>query len=254
MPFDGAGNFTRVYNWVADKLASVKIQAARMDGEDDGFADAFNEVLLRNGVAPLTGDLKLGSNNITGVATGLDSMPSITFVGDATTGLFQPVPSSVGIAIDGVEIIRFTPEGMIAAGLGLTGLASIRSVLEYTTYINAAPGATVQIDYDTQAIIIYDVAATANWAFNVRGDVSTSLDDVMAVGNTMTAVVEVPQGATAFYGTAITIDGLAPSQIKWFGGGAPAAGTVNAIDVYSITIFKKADATFYVRASQSPAK
>ena len=44
-------------------------------------------------------------------------------------------------------------------------------------------------------------------------------------------------GATPYYLTAITIDGVAVTP-KWSGGTAPSAGNASAIDAYIITICK----------------
>jgi len=70
MPFDSQGNFTRVMNWQEDAANSIPILASRHDDEDDNFANGFNEVMCRDGRTQMTGQLKMGSNKIVGVATG----------------------------------------------------------------------------------------------------------------------------------------------------------------------------------------
>jgi hypothetical protein len=70
MPYDSQGVFTRVMNWQEDAANSVPIVASRHDDEDDNFAQGFNEVLCRDGRAPMTGALKMGSFKITGLANG----------------------------------------------------------------------------------------------------------------------------------------------------------------------------------------
>lgn len=242
MPYDGSGNFTRAYNWVADKLAAIKIQAARMDGEFDNYATALNQVLLRNGVAPLTGDLKLGANKVTGIAAGAVATPSLTFSGDATTGVYQPSAATIAAAISGVEQARFT-----SLGLSVGGITSIHGAFESAVIAAAALTGNVHLDYKTGALFINTANAVANFTFNVRGNGTTTLDSMMLVGQTLTLAVEAPQGATAYYCTAITVDSAA-ATVKWFGG-APTAGNVSGIDVYSITVIKTAAATFSVRAS-----
>ena len=64
----------------------------------------------------------------------------------------------------------------------------------------------------------------------------------------MTVVTLVTQGGTAYYNTAITVDGSAPTVV-WLSGSSPIAGTADGIDVYSYTVVKTADATFTVFAS-----
>lgn len=267
MPYDGSGNFTRLYNWTADKLAAIKIQSTRMDAEFDNYATALNSVILRSGVAPFTGDVKLGGNKITGLSGGSLGTPSLQFTGDLTTGMYLPAAGVLGFQVGGVDRLRLGSNGGYLVGnLGVgavtaprtaldvgSGLTSISGAFETHTLTATAITGTVNIDYKTQALVIYDSNAAGNFSFNIRGDSVTTLDSIMAIGQTCTLAVEVPQGATAFYCTAITVDGAAPSQLKWFGG-APTNGNASGIDIYTVTVIKKAANTFYVRASQAQAK
>lgn len=268
MAYDGFGNFTRAYNWVADKLASIKIQAARMDGEFDNFATALNQVILRNGVAAFTGDLKLGGNKVTGVGAGAEATPSIQYSADATTGMFFPAAGVVGLSAAGV--LRFAcnstgayvPSGQLfgigtatpRTQLDVVGIASFRSAFEDTIISAAAATGTINLDATVAPLMMLTLDAVANWTFNVRGDAGASLNSIMAIGQTITFAVEVPQGATAYYCTAITVDGAAPAAAKWAGGGAPTAGNASGVDIYAIRVTKTANATFQVRASQSQEK
>ena len=265
MPYDGLGNFTRSYNFVADRDAAIKIQAVRMDGEFDNYATAMNAVLLRNGVAPMTGDLKMGNNDISGLAMGAEATPSLSVTGDVTTGMWFPAAGVIAFSIVGVERARLTNTGFQVTGLqgintatprtalDVVGFTSVRGIFEDATISATALTGAINIDAVTQSVVVYDANAVANWTFNVRGDGATTLNSLMGIGQSLTLAVEVPQGATAYYCTAITVDGAVPSQLKWFGG-APAAGGISGIDVYSITIIKKAAATFYVRASKSQVR
>lgn len=92
--------------------------------------------------------------------------------------------------------------------------------------------------------------AAGNFTLNVRGNVSTSLNSMLSVGQTITAVFSCTNGATAYYLTALTIDGNAQT-VKWQGGTAPSAGNASSIDVYSFAITKTASATFMVLGSQT---
>lgn len=264
MGFDGSGNYARVTSWAADKAAAIKITASRHDLQDDDFAVAFNAVMLRNGIAPMTGALKMGGNNITGIGDGVVGAPSISFTDDVTSGFYSAATGQINIAIAGAEVGRITNLGLTVGAFGvntftprtaadIADLLSIQGVFEDTAYSTTALTGALNIDYSAQALIIFDANAVGNFTFNIRGDGTHTLDSLMEVGQTLTTTVEVPQGVAAFYCTAITVDGAAPAQIKWFGG-APAAGNVSGIDVYAISVYKKAAATFYVRASQQQAK
>jgi hypothetical protein len=59
----------------------------------------------------------------------------------------------------------------------------------------------------------------------------------------------VTQGSTAYYNSAVQVDGSSVTP-KWQGGTAPTAGNASGIDVYSYTIIKTGSAAFTVLASQ----
>lgn len=267
MPYDGFGNFTRSYNWTADKVALIKIQAARMDGEFDNYATALNQVLLRSGVAAMTGDFKAGGNKFTGIGLGTAGAPSLSVNGDTTTGLFFPTTATVALAGGGVERFRTTPTGaavpsgqLFGVGtstprtqLDVVGFSSVRGIFEDTTLSASALTGTVNLDAVTAGVIIYSANAAGNWTFNVRGDAANTLNSIMGIGQSLTFAIEVPQGAAPYYCTTVTVDGAAPSQLYWFDG-APTAGNASGIDVYTITVIKTAAATFKVRASQAQVR
>lgn len=266
MPFDGSGNFTRSYNFTADRNAAIKIQAPRVDGEFDNFSTAMNSTFLRSGVVAMAGNLKMGANSITGLASGSLGAPCLQFNADATTGYYLVAAGSMGFVMAGTERLRINTNGASIVGallignavgtprttLDVGGITSVRAAFEDAVISATAISGTIQIDVKTAAVVVLDSNAAGNFVFNIRGDGTTSLDALMAVGQALTLVVEVPQGATAYYCTSITVDSAAPSQTKWFGG-APTNGNVSSIDVYSITVIKKAAATFYVRAAQTAA-
>ena len=61
------------------------------------------------------------------------------------------------------------------------------------------------------------------------------------------------QGATAYYNSAVTIDGSSVTP-KWQGGTAPTSGNASGIDSYVYSIIKTGSATFTVLASQTQFK
>jgi len=64
----------------------------------------------------------------------------------------------------------------------------------------------------------------------------------------MTLAFLVTNGATAYYNSAVQVDGSSVTP-KWQGGTAPAAGNASSIDVYTYTIVKTGAAAFTVFAS-----
>jgi len=121
---------------------------------------------------------------------------------------------------------------------------------ERTTVSATAATGTVNFDASTQGVLYYTSNASANWTLNVRGNSSTTLNSILATGDSITVAFLVTQGATAYYGSALTIDGSSVTP-KYQGGTAFTAGNASSIDAYTYTIVKTASATFTVFASQT---
>jgi len=101
--------------------------------------------------------------------------------------------------------------------------------------------------------LYYTSNASANWTVNFRGSSGTSLNTLMSTGQTMTVAFLVTQGTTAYYNSAVQVDGTSVTP-KWQGGTAPTAGNASGIDVYTYTIIKTGSAAFTVLAGQTQFK
>ena len=132
-------------------------------------------------------------------------------------------------------------------GLDVGGTLEIDEVIEKAAISTGTTG-TINWDILVQAVIFYTNNQTANRTINFRGDGSTTLDSVMAVGQSMSAAVLMTQGSTAYYPNTIQIDGSAVTP-KWQGGSAPTGGNASGIDVYTFTLIKTAANTFTVLAT-----
>ena len=139
---------------------------------------------------------------------------------------------------------------MTVVGTSSTAGLKIADVLETATATTTAATGTINYDVTTQVVLFYTSNASANWTVNFRGSSGTSLNTLMATGEALTAAFLVTQGATAYYNSAVQIDGSSVTP-KWQGGTAPSAGNASSIDSYVYTIIKTANATFTVLASQT---
>lgn len=126
----------------------------------------------------------------------------------------------------------------------------IKSPEERLTIAATAAATTVHFDALTQGVLYYTSNATANWAFNVRGDSGTTLNSILTTGDSITVVFLVTNGSTAYYGSSMTIDGSAVTP-KYITGTAFTAGNASSIDSYVYTIIKTGNAAFTVLASQT---
>jgi hypothetical protein len=112
-----------------------------------------------------------------------------------------------------------------------------------TVSATAATG-TVNFDLVTQGVLYYTTNASANFTLNFRGNSGTTLNSILAVGDSVSAVFLNTNGGTAYYANAFQIDGSSVTP-KWSGGTAPAAGNASSIDAYSFTIIKTAATPTY---------
>jgi hypothetical protein len=121
---------------------------------------------------------------------------------------------------------------------------------ERTTISATAATGTVNFDASTQGTLYYTTNASANWTLNVRGNSGTTLNSIMATGDSLTITFLVTQGSTAYYASALTIDGTSVTP-KYQGGTAFAAGNASSIDAYTYAIVKTGSAAYTVFASQT---
>ena len=132
----------------------------------------------------------------------------------------------------------------------LSGGSLLKRVKETTTVSATAAANTINYDFITQSVLYYTSDATGNWVLNVRGDSSTTLNSVMSTGQSATVAFLATQGGTAYYQTALQVDGSSVTP-KWQGGSAPTEGNASGVDAYVFTIIKTADATFTALGSQT---
>lgn len=123
-------------------------------------------------------------------------------------------------------------------------------IVEPTTISATAATGTINYDVGTQSILYYTTNASANWTINLRASSSATLNSLMSTGQTITVTFLATQGATAYYNSAVTIDGSAVTP-KWQSGIAPNAGNASSIDSYTYAIIKTGNAAFTVIASQT---
>jgi hypothetical protein len=103
----------------------------------------------------------------------------------------------------------------------------------------SATAATGTVDYDAlaQVVLYYTTDASGNFTVNFRGNSGTSLDSVMSTGESLSATFLVTNGATAYYNSAVQVDGSSVTP-KWQGGSAPTSGNASSIDSYTYVIIK----------------
>ena len=165
----------------------------------------------------------------------------------AWTGLAYLIDAGGYATLSGVQTFTGTKT---FAGTTSTLAGVLTNAAEVATVSATAATGTIAYDVTTQSVLYYTSNASANWTVNFRASSGTSLNTAMATGQSVTAAFLVTQGATAYYNSAVQVDGSAVTP-KWQGGTAPAAGNASGIDAYIYTIIKTGSATFTVLASQT---
>jgi len=215
---------------------------------------------VSNDISPsLSGILDTNGNDIViddaGAIEDDSNNPYIRFQKTASAVNYIDVTNQAtgsGPAIDAVGTdsnidLNISPKGI---GRVVLGAGKIQQLAEKIT--NSATAATGTVNYDviTQAVLNYTTDASGNWTLNIRGDGSNSLDSIMDTGESITIAHIVKQGGTAYYNSAVQIDGSGVTP-EWQGGSAPTEGNASSLDVYTYTVIKTGSATFTVLASQT---
>ena len=187
------------------------------------------------------------TTGVTGTLPVANGGTGITSLGTGVATLLG-TPSSANLAS---AITDETGSGALVFGTSpVLTTPILKSPEERLTVSATAATGTVNFDALTQGVLYYTSNATANWTLNVRGDGSTTLNDSLTTNDSITIVFLATQGSTAYYGSALTIDGNAVTP-KYITGTAFSAGNASSIDSYVYTIIKTGSATFTVLASQT---
>lgn len=146
----------------------------------------------------------------------------------------------------------------VAGTASFTGTTSLTSpsltnelatgIRETTTISATASTGTINFDVSTQVVLYYTTNASGNFTLNFRGSSGATLNSILSTGQSLSATFLCTNGSTAYYNSAVTIDGNSVTP-KWQGGSAPTSGNASSIDVYTYVVIKTASATFTVLAS-----
>ena len=166
--------------------------------------------------------------------------------------------SAITAATAGTDYVAPGTATTFTAAQTFNGSSSVLAAVfanaaETTTISATAATGTINYDVTTQSVIYYTSNASANWTVNFRASSGTSLNTVLATGQSVTVVFLVTQGSTAYYNNALTIDGNSVTP-KYQGGTAWSSGNASGVDAYSYTIVKTGSAAFTVFAAQTQFK
>ena len=205
------------------------------------------------------------SGNLTGNASGLSGTPNIvTGSVTGTTGAFSG-NVSVGGVLTYEDVTNVDSLGIVTARTGIKVLAGGANIVGVTTAasgvdlngtlrekVNVTAGKlsdNLNIDLANGMVHLFTTAESTTAVPNIRVNGSTSLNSVMAIGESVVVTLITTANASA-YSANMTIDGAAQTE-RWIGGSAPSDGGSTGVDIHSFTIIKTASATFTVIANHS---
>lgn len=196
-----------------------------------------------NALSPITttGDLIIGNGTNSATRLGIGTNGYV-LTSNGTTASWASLPASVSLSVANTWTATQT-----FSGSSSTFATSLLNASETFYTISAAPSSSQTIYINNGSVQYFTSNAANNWTLNIAFSSGTSLNTALATGQAMTVAVVTTQGSTAYYNSAVQIDGTSVTP-KWQGG-APSAGNASGLDVYTYTIIKTGSATYTVLAS-----
>ena len=134
----------------------------------------------------------------------------------------------------------------------LNGALLIERVKEKTTITTSSVPSTVNFGGKTPAVLFPTGSVGGDWTYNLRGDGSTTLNSLMATGETLTVVGIIAFGSNVHKLGGVQIDGTTNNVFVRYVGGAPTSNvTANAIVTTTMSVIKTGNATYNVLVSQT---
>jgi len=208
------------------------------------------------GAAPSTVTTGTGVVTALGVNTGSAGAFVVNggALGTPSSGTVTNLTGTASININGTVGATTASTGVFTTvtinGTSSATALTLPNIAEVDTISATAATGTINFDITTQSVLYYTSNASGNWTVNFRGSSGTSLNTLMSTGQSISATFLVTNGTTAYYNSAVTIDGTSVTP-KWQGGSAPTSGNASSTDCYSYVIQKTGSATYVVLASQT---
>ena len=205
-------------------------------------------VIVSSSIIDLTGEI----TGVLPVANGGTGVATLTGLAKGNgTSVFTAATAGTDYVAPGTATTFTAKQSFTGTSANLSSL--LTNAAETVTIAATAATGTINYDVTTQSVLYYTTAASANWTLNVRGNSSTTLDSLMATGQSVTVVFLATTGATAYYQSGFNIDGSSVTP-KWSGGVAPPSGNASSIESYVFTIVKTGSSAFTVLASRTQFK
>jgi hypothetical protein len=135
-------------------------------------------------------------------------------------------------------------------GTSALGALKTININEPATISATASTGTINFDVTTQSVLYYTTNASGNFTLNFRASSGTSLNTLLATGDSICVSFLCTNGSTAYYNSAVQVDGSSVTP-KYQGGTAWTSGNASSIDAYNFVIVKTGSAAFTILTSQT---
>ena len=253
--FSTDANLTQNSNTKVPTQAAVK-----------GYVDTVNDITPTGGTLGVVGILTANSAVFAGnVSVG----GALTYEDVTNVDSIGIVTARAGVKVTGGELtvgsnIQLGNAGIITASqlscttLTATNFGTVNATRLLTNEViekvsidgSTALNGTENLDLANNAVYFFTPNATGNFTFNFRGDGSTSLNNTLSIGESLTVAIITTQGGSAYYANGHQIDGSSVTPL-WAGGTAPSSGDTSSKNVYTYTIIKTANATYTLLAQKT---
>lgn len=223
--------------------ATTSIPLSNLDANFNTTATLGNAAIGLGNTTTTVGNLTLTNVTITSgtITNAAISNGSVT-LGNTAVGLGNTATSLGNLTLANPTIQNGTQSNV-----------TITTIQEPTNVSATAANATINMDLLNNAVLYLTSNATGNFTVNFRGTSAVTLNNSMPSNTSITCTVLTTQGTTAYYNSALQVDGSSVTP-KWQGGTAPTSGNASGIDSYTYVITKTANATFTVLAAQTQFK
>lgn len=184
MPYNGAGLFTRIYQWVNDAALGLNVDATRTDTDSNDIAAGLSNCITRDGQSPALASIPMGGDIVTGVggqkiigmAKGVNAGDAVNFgqvfntpspfTGPVTFNAPISITSSVtGSAASSLDFSLATIFRVptVAPGDNSTRAAStaFATQLSFAAALPAQPGGALRYRLQT-------LAGVASWSLDLK--------------------------------------------------------------------------------------
>ena len=196
--------------------------------------------------------VKIGANAVTQPKLAADAVQTPQ-IADGNVTLAKLAPGSTvafpinaaNIASDAVTTVKILDDAVTSPKI-----APLTNLQEDLLITSSAVLANTTINVLENSIRYFTSDSAADFCINIRGDDATTLNSVMQTGNSISVALLVTNGSTAYFASNTQVDNVAVVP-KVQGGSALEAGNADSTDIYNITVFKTADATFTMFLTQT---